>query len=233
MIKMDRRMYEYAHNYDKGELWSIFANLSGGSLLDVGCGTGRVLKFLNKQFYTKFLLSGIEKNEALWSENRMEDFSDDLIDITVGDFLDLECEEPFDYLTFISSIHQFPDTKEVIEMIDSLAKKAVIIKTVDTARIMESSIRILYPELPEYHFPIYKNITKPLHDKGFTLTLEKNVKYSILTSTEHFVELCKNRFVSALHNLSDEKITAGTDKIFTEKFYRQEVISYLVYEKNK
>ena len=235
MITMNPKDYENAHNYDLGELWGIFDKLPHDvSILDVGFGTGRVLKFIHENFKYKFDLYGIEKNKQLVTDKIHSNLWKKGISIWSDDFMEygFEEENQFDYLLFISSIHQIPNTAKVIEQIAGVAQMGVVIKTVDTKRIKESTISQLFPHLKELHFPIYSKITAPLKVKGFTLTLEKSVKYNILTETEYYTNLLLNRFVSSLHQLTNKEIEMAIKKFLSNpRFYRNEVMEYLVYEK--
>lgn len=233
MITMDSYEYDKAHNYDLGELWGIFDKLpQNSSILDVGCGTGRILKFLRKTFPHKFDLYGVEKNEDLISEEIKDLYYDRGIGVAVGDFMNMDNSDKYDYLLFNSSIHQFPNTNKVLEHVSKIANKGIIIKTVDTAHIQETTISLLFPQLRELHFPIHQNITQPLREKhSFTLTLEKSVKYRLYMKAEDYSNLCLDRFISSLHHLTDAEILKGLEAIPNRYFMRTERMVFLMYEK--
>jgi hypothetical protein len=235
MITMNQTEYENAHNYDLGELWSIFNDLPRDtSLLDVGCGTGRILKFISAHFPGKFTLTGIEKNVDLVAHSSFSGEDKDIMIIPTNFTeykLGLPEYSPYDYLLFISSIHQMLNTNFVIDKISELAMEGVIIKTVDTSIIHESTISALFPYLVELHFPIHDKIMAPLRSKGFVLTLDKTVKYRILTGTQYYANLCRSRFISSLHKLTDIEIEDGIRRIPESTFTRTEVMRYLVYKR--
>lgn len=97
-------------------------NAEGDKLVDIGCGTGRMLHEIVTHYPGRFQLSGIDISQESIKQART--LLRDNADITTGDVEDLPYpDNTFDYMLCMHSFHHYPN------QINSLAEMNRVLKT--------------------------------------------------------------------------------------------------------
>jgi SAM-dependent methyltransferase len=105
--------------------WNILRAYEIGSVLDVGCGTGRALKWVHEQKYASVRLFGIDPSQGLLDIARQQ-LPDATFQIGTGEKLSFEAAS-IDVVIATGIMHHVDQPASVIAEMFRVARKAVLV----------------------------------------------------------------------------------------------------------
>jgi SAM-dependent methyltransferase len=174
-------------------------------IIDVGCGTGRLLSLLNKNGYKN--LYGIEKSKTMF-EVAVEKTKDmnGVANIVNMDFLEYAKYNRHDVSIFCFSLHFIlqENAIRVLNTLKSFCHKMILV-TILPDDLKYGIIQTEFPELKKYDFLC--NLNKEVFSfLNKYKTIDIKASYNFKMDGKEFKEMCSKRYVSALYNLTDERI---------------------------
>ena len=187
-------------------------------ILDIGCGSGKIISYLSKKYQIQNLPLGIDVVRHKNNEKKIR-----FIKINALKYLS-KTKEKFDVILFKQSIHFF----KVLEI-----KK--ILKFSKKNLINNGKIIIFALDPKKIHWPLFKifksRLRKSLKKDEVILNLIKTnfkkykIKYftfKVKMTRDLYIKMIKNRFNSCLLSLSQKEIKTGTEEI--KKRYKKKLI---------
>jgi ubiquinone/menaquinone biosynthesis C-methylase UbiE len=189
-------------------------------ILDIGCGRGKIVSRLSKQYRMKNLPLGIDVVKHKDTADKIR-----FIRINALKYLG-KTKEKFDVILLKQSVHlfNFSEIKKVLE----LSKKNLTPK----GKIL---ILALHPK--ENYWPLFKTfklkLIKSLKKDKIILNLIKfNFKkykinyfnFKVRMSRDQYLQMIKSRFNTCLLNLSSKEIKIGIEEI--KAIYKKKLIFY-------
>jgi SAM-dependent methyltransferase len=155
-IEVYQRLYD-EHGYsiktlgwDKGKQFLRFHqltsdwNLEGARILDVGCGFGDFVGYLNKLGIRSFSYLGIDLVDSFVSEGRQR-YGSEAVEFACGDFLSMEVGKEFDYVISsgifslkVEGVDGYVRIQDTLSKMFSLSTKAI------AADFMSDKVDYLY-----------------------------------------------------------------------------------------
>jgi hypothetical protein len=217
------KKYTSYHDYDKGNLINCFSYLPKSSkVLDVGCGTGRSLSYLRQLGFKH--PKGIERESAMFNDPNIYE----------GNFWALTKKflSDFDTFLFLNSLHLIaipPMLKEsYTKIFNKINANHIVIETLTPHKIPNTSLNKLFPDIDPPHLPadIMFKILAPM----YKLIHWERVEYGLPMKSELFAEMLRNRFVSPLAKVSEEKIQEAINNVMKSNTYiRREYMDFSVW----
>jgi len=187
-------------------------------ILDIGCGRGKIISRLSKQYQMINLPLGIDVVKHKDTANRIR-----FVQVNAIKYLS-KTKEKFDVILFKQSIHFFKLLE--IKKILKFSKKNLTPK---------GKILILVLDPKNNHWPSFKvfkfRLIKSIKKDKIILNLIKSIftKYKInyfifevKTTRDMYIQMIKNRFNSCLLSLSSKEIKTGIEEI--KKKYKKKLI---------
>jgi ubiquinone/menaquinone biosynthesis C-methylase UbiE len=189
-------------------------------ILDIGCGRGKIISRLSKQYQMRSLPIGIDVVKHKDVASRIRFVKKDALK-----YLE-KTKEKFDVILFKQSIHLFNlfEIKKILKLSKkNLAPKGKIL------------ILALHPK--KIHWPLFKTfklkIIKSLKKDKIILNLIKSsfkkyrinyFNFQVKITKDLYLQMIKNRFNSCLLSLSLKEIKTGIEEI--KKKYKKELIFF-------
>lgn len=163
-----------------GVVLKIVKESHSKNLLDVGCGTGKVLSEL-KKYNSKIKLSGIDLSENMLSIAKKN--LDDKVELKVGDSENLPWNDnTFDTILCTDSFHHYPNPEKVIKEMKRVLKKEGKVIIADPWMIMPlrviTNIMLRYSNSGDYKIYSKKAIISLLASNGFSKIQWKRINSS-------------------------------------------------------
>lgn len=147
---------------------------SEDSILDIGCGTGRITTYLYKLGYN---VTGIDYSKKAIEKLRKNHPE---ISCRMMDILDLPMKNKFDVIILTRTLQSLP-TKEM--KIEALAKAKQSMNTNGTIILTEGNPNRLYAPIPKYNYYLtYKEWLAVLKDSNLKLIEISSIPFSTLVS---------------------------------------------------
>ena len=189
-------------------------------ILDIGCGSGKIISTFSKKYEIKNLPIGIDVVKQKDTAKKIK-----FIKINALKYL-VNTKKKFDIIIFKQSIHffKFNEIKKILK----ISKKHLTFK----GKIL---ILALHPK--QNHWPLFKvfksKLAKSLKKDKVILNLIKSsfkkykinyFTFKVKMSRDLYLQMIKNRFNSCLLNLSSKELKTGIDEI--RKKYKRKLIFF-------
>ncbi len=189
-------------------------------ILDIGCGSGKIISTFSKKYEIKNLPIGIDVVKQKDTAKKIK-----FIKINALKYL-VNTKKKFDIIIFKQSIHffKFNEIKKILK----ISKKHLTFK----GKIL---ILALHPK--KNHWPLFKvfksKLAKSLKKDKVILNLIKSsfkkykinyFTFKVKMSRDLYLQMIKNRFNSCLLNLSSKELKTGIDEI--RKKYKRKLIFF-------
>jgi len=189
-------------------------------ILDIGCGSGKIISTFSKKYEIKNLPIGIDVVKQKDTAKKIK-----FIKINALKYL-VNTKKKFDIIIFKQSIHffKFNEIKKILK----ISKKHLTFK----GKIL---ILALHPK--QNHWPQFKvfksKLAKSLKKDKVILNLIKSsfkkykinyFTFKVKMSRDLYLQMIKNRFNSCLLNLSSKELKIGIDEI--RKKYKRKLIFF-------
>lgn len=180
---------------------AMYSEDRGCSVLDVGCGNGRVLSVLWNMGFRN--LYGIDISEKMIS---VASSKLPYVNFFHADFRHLfDMGKVFDVILFIHSLHLITPVNKTIKIARKVGKKFVIVS--NTFKNLKNTTLIKYfPECLQYDEKRFAPVDALRRSKSISIEFESIYNFKIFISKAKLEQLFKMRYASIMQSMSDKQI---------------------------